>query len=86
MAQQKLSDPNQALSGRLYHTHGNINKLSCCLVVDSFGWKPIPSEARVTRDEVSGIKKVRESCLEDSTPLMCSLAFGSLAIFKINHG
>ena len=33
MAQQKLSDPNQALSGRLYHTHGNINKLSCCLVV-----------------------------------------------------
>ena len=94
MAQQKLSDTNQALSGRLYHTCGKINKLACCLivllsgclVVDSFGWKPIPSEARVTRDEVSGIKKVRESCLEDSTPLMCSLGFGSLAIFKINHG
>ena len=33
MAQQKLSDPNQALSGRLYHTHENINELSCCLVV-----------------------------------------------------
>ena len=44
-----------------------------------FGWKPIPSAARVTRDEVSGIRKVRESCLEDSTTLMCSLAFASLA-------
>ena len=78
MAQQKLSDPNQALSGRLYHTHENINELSCCLVVllsgclvvDSFGWKPIPSEARVTWDEVSGIKKVRESCLPDSLSLL----------------
>ena len=55
-------------------------------VVGSFVWKTIPSEARVTRDEVSGIKKVRESCLEDSTTLLCSLAFGSLAMFKINHG
>ena len=98
MAQQKLSDTNRALSGRLYHTHGNINKLSCCLVVllsgcfvvwlfccfvvGSFGWKPIPSEARVTGDEVSGIKKVRESCQEDSTTLLCSLALGSLAMFK----
>ena len=27
------------------------------LVVGSFGWKPIPSEARVTRDKVSGYKK-----------------------------
>ena len=78
MAQQKLSDTNQALSGRLYHTCGKINKLACCLivllsgclVVDSFGWKPIPSEARVTRDEVSGIKKVRESCLPDSLSLL----------------
>ena len=43
------------------------------------GWKPVPSKARVTRDEVSGIRKVRESCLEDSTTLMCSLAFASLA-------
>ena len=25
--------------------------------VFSLGWKPIPSEARVTRDEVSGLKK-----------------------------
>ena len=37
------------------------------LVVGSFGWKPIPSVARVTRDEVSGLKQRRESCLEDST-------------------
>ena len=29
-----------------------------CLVVGSFGWKPIPSVARVTRDEVSGYYKV----------------------------
>ena len=26
-------------------------------VVGSFGWKPIPSVARVTRDEVSGYKE-----------------------------
>ena len=38
-----------------------------CLVVGSFGWKPIPSVARVTRDEVSGLKRRKESCLEDST-------------------
>ena len=31
------------------------------------GWKPIPSEARVTRDEVSGIKQYPNGCLEDST-------------------
>ena len=36
--------------------------LSCCLVVwlsgvvCRFGWKPIPSAARVTRDEVSGLR------------------------------
>ena len=36
-------------------------------VVGSFGWKPIPSVARVTRDEVSGLKQRRGSCLEDST-------------------
>ena len=64
-----------------------LSDIGCRLsVVGSFGWKPIPSVARVTRDEVSGIRKVRESCLEDSTPLMCSLAFVSLARFKINHG
>ena len=57
-----------------------------CFVVGSFGWKPIPSVARVTRDEVSGLKRRKESCLEDSTPLMCLLAFGSLAAFKIYHG
>ena len=33
-------------------------------------WKAVPSEARVTRDEVSGIMKVRESCLEDSTTII----------------
>ena len=38
-----------------------------CFVVGSFGWKPIPSVARVTRDEVSGLKRRKESCLEDST-------------------
>ena len=36
-------------------------------VVGSFGWKPIPSVARVTRDEVSGLKQRKGSCLEDST-------------------
>ena len=41
-----------------------------CLVVGSFGWKPIPSVARVTRDEVSGLKQRRGSCLEDSTLLV----------------
>ena len=65
MAQQKLSDPNQALSGRLYHTHENINELSCCLLVDSFGWKPIPSEARVTRDFVPGYSRCARYCLPD---------------------
>ena len=33
----------------------------------SFVWKTIPSAARVTRDEVSGLKQRRGSCLEDST-------------------
>ena len=36
-------------------------------IVGSFGWKPIPSVARVTRDEVSGLKQRKGSCLEDST-------------------
>ena len=31
-----------------------------CLVVGSFGWKPIPSAARVTRDEVSGLQLRRK--------------------------
>ena len=30
-------------------------------------WKAIPSEARVTRDEVSGLKHDEDGCLEDST-------------------
>ena len=40
--------------------------LPCCLVVwlsgivCRFGWKPIPSVARVTRDEVSGLKTRRK--------------------------
>ena len=44
-----------------------------------FGWKPIPSVARVTRDEVSGfIKHGGTGCLEDSTQLICSFTFGSV--------
>ena len=34
---------------------------------ERFGWKPIPSLARVTRDEVSGLQIIRGDCLEDST-------------------
>ena len=51
-------------------------------VVGSFGWKPIPSVARVTRDEVSGLKQRRGSCLEDSTLLVYAhrifLCFGTV--------
>ena len=45
-------------------------------------WKTIPSEARVTRDEVSGIKKVGKSCLEDSTTKTCY--FSCLSTSKID--
>ena len=31
-----------------------LDSLQQEIIVTSFGWKPIPSEARVTRDEVSG--------------------------------
>ena len=34
---------------------------------ERFGWKLIPSVARVTRDEVSGLQIIRGDCLEDST-------------------
>ena len=45
-----------------------LSVVGCWLyIVGSFGWKPIPSVARVTRDEVSGLKRRKESCLEDST-------------------
>ena len=45
-----------------------LSDIGCRLsVVGSFGWKPIPSVARVTRDEVSGLKQRKGSCLEDST-------------------
>ena len=65
----------------------------CCLVICllfscletkvwEFGWKPIPSKARVTRDEVSGIKKVGKSCLEDSTTKTCY--FSCLSTSKID--
>ena len=47
-----------------------------------FAWKAIPSEARVTRDEVSGIKKVGKSCLEDSTTKTCY--FSCLSTSKID--
>ena len=37
-----------------------LSDIGCRLsVVGSFGWKPIPSAARVTRDEVSGLKQRR---------------------------
>ena len=45
-------------------------------------WKTVPSEARVTRDEVSGIKKVGKSCLEDSTTKTCY--FSCLSTSKID--
>ena len=35
-----------------------LSDIGCRLsVVGSFGWKPIPSAARVTRDEVSGLRE-----------------------------
>ena len=37
------------------------------IIAARFVWKTIPSEARVTRDEVSGYMMQRDSCLEDST-------------------
>ena len=33
-----------------------------------FGWKPIPSAARVTRDEVSGIRKVMGTVFQTAVP------------------
>ena len=45
-------------------------------------WKTVPSKARVTRDEVSGIKKVGKSCLEDSTTKTCY--FSCLSTSKID--
>ena len=56
-----------------------VGLLVCCLVVwlsgvvCRFGWKPIPSVARVTRDEVSGLRQEGRSCLEDSTLLIMRL-------------
>ena len=44
-----------------------------------FGWKPIPSVARVTRDEVSGfIKHEGTAVWKTVPPLLCSFAFGSV--------
>ena len=51
-----------------------------------FGWKPIPSEARVTRDEVSGLPIIKGELSGRQYHTICSHAFGSLAMFKINHG
>ena len=39
-----------------------------CLVVGSFGWKPIPSVARVTRDEVSGLKQKEGGAVWKTVP------------------
>ena len=36
-------------------------------IMPSLGWKPIPSEVRVARDEVSGLQNKYISYLEDST-------------------
>ena len=33
-------------------------------------WKTVPSVARVTRDEVSGLQTGKSDCLEDSTKLI----------------
>ena len=54
--------------------------------VFSLGWKPIPSEARVTRDEVSGLPIIKGELSGRQYHTICSHAFGSLAMFKINHG
>ena len=57
-----------------------------CFVVGSFGWKPIPSAARVTRDAVSGLPIIHGELSGRQYPTICSLAFVSLAMFKIYHG
>ena len=43
-----------------------------------FGWKPIPSVARVTGTKSRDYKARRDDCLEDSTQLICSFTFGSV--------
>ena len=42
------------------------------------GWKPIPSVARVTGTKSRDYKARMDDCLEDSTQLICSFAFGSV--------
>ena len=42
------------------------------------GWKPIPSVARVTGTKSRDYKARKDDCLEDSTQLICSFAFGSV--------
>ena len=43
-----------------------------CLVVGSFGWKPIPSVARVTRDAVSGITNNEGWAVWKTVPHWCA--------------
>ena len=50
-------------------------------IMPSLGWKPIPSGARVTRDEVSGLQNNYVSCLEDS---ILSLSEDKENFFKYN--
>ena len=58
------------MSGRQHLTTKQLNNQTTKQLNNytiRFGWKPIPSEARVTRDGVSGYMMQRDSCLEDST-------------------
>ena len=57
-----------------------------CLVVGSFGWKPIPSAARVPRAAVAGLPTMHGELPGSQYHTICSLAFVSLAMFKIYHG
>ena len=79
-----------------YHLLGTVfqtDQLFCGLVVlwfncieGRFGWKPIPSAARVTRDAVSGLPIIHGELSGRQYHTICSLAFVSLAMFKIYHG
>ena len=57
-----------------------------CLVVGSFGWKPIPSAARVTRDEVSGLRIIKGELSGRQYPIDMLTRLWLARHFKINHG
>ena len=52
--------------------------------VFSLGWKPIPSEARVTRDEVSGYMKTQKK-LPGRQYLIDLFLFGTVFQTAVNH-